>query len=940
MAYETTGIHSDDEWGAIRQRSYDALLHCLAEPAPHFPWWSAVVITAGSKAQSELYQQQIHHRLERGYLPRHVAWHVVSDPEGRHIGSGGATLQALRALERRDPPWWAHNRVLVIHAGGESRRLPEFGLSGKLFGILPARTPWGDNSTVLDETLALSTLWVRRFLSGLVVSSGDVVLTFDATGLDWDRPGVAGAAMLQPVEIGTRHGVYVLDESGRVYSFLQKPTPDQVRAAGGMLPGDKVALDTGLLHFDGALAARLSELASTFAEIPFLDLYRHFTLTLSGEAPCASRELAAVLQGSEFHCSLVEGTFTHVGTTSDFRRLFRGGIVDSILGPGSELGPGSLVIECHTRRPIRVGSGAIVHGLTDGSGLTEVGPDTVVHEVPVRLPDGRRGFVVRTYGVEDDPKTLTWFGRPILEVLPTLALDPEEVWPDIPTSERCLWNARLFPFDGNQLPRLSLATSTDYADRDALTEAHEHRRDANWRASALALARSDTDVRPLLVRAPGFNALMETGRALSAEATNLEGSAASDAASRHFQASLFFDHAGLAEESARARAAAFVSVQKAVAAHVLPSFSEGAHENTATRAPRIRQGHGRAPRVSSVTVVAPARIDFGGGWSDTPPFCLDWGGSVFNMAITMNGAYPIRTVVRSLGEPVVRLFSSEATESVTAENLSNAALGSPFAIHKAALEMLGWVRRGEPILGVEIRTEVNLPVGSGLGTSSILAATVLKALLTLRGDEADAQKLSDLVLALEQFMTTGGGWQDQVGGIYPGAKLIMTGPGPRQRLRVEKVVCPPGFQERFVLYYTGIRRIAKDLLEQVVGRYLAREVEAVQVLHSIKTLAVEMTYAMRESDWNYFGTLLDRHWQLNQKLDPHTTNAPINALLERVRPFILGAKLAGAGGGGFLMLLAKTPGHAHDLGRFLASVDNQGALYEWATAPSGLHVSA
>jgi hypothetical protein len=48
-----------------------------------------------------------------------------------------------------------------------------------------------------------------------------------------------------------------------------------------------------------------------------------------------------------------------------------------------------------------------------------------VHQVPVHLPDGRRGFVVRTYGVEDDPKTPVWFGRPILEVLKTLDLDPE-----------------------------------------------------------------------------------------------------------------------------------------------------------------------------------------------------------------------------------------------------------------------------------------------------------------------------------------------------------------------------------------------------------------------------------------------------------------------------------------------------------------------------------
>jgi fucokinase len=144
-----------------------------------------------------------------------------------------------------------------------------------------------------------------------------------------------------------------------------------------------------------------------------------------------------------------------------------------------------------------------------------------------------------------------------------------------------------------------------------------------------------------------------------------------------------------------------------------------------------------------------------------------------------------------------------------------------------------------------------------------------------------------------------------------------------------------------VLYYTGIRRIAKGLLQQVVGSYLARETETVQVLHSIKTLAMEMAYAMQEGDWEHLGTLLDRHWALNQALDPNTTNAPINALLNAVRPYIHGAKLAGAGGGGFLMLLARSSEAANALREFLAkwSAANGGAVYQWRVATEGLRIA-
>ena len=141
-----------------------------------------------------------------------------------------------------------------------------------------------------------------------------------------------------------------------------------------------------------------------------------------------------------------------------------------------------------------------------------------------------------------------------------------------------------------------------------------------------------------------------------------------------------------------------------------------------------------------------------------------------------------------------------------------------------------------------------------------------------------------------------------------------------------------------VLYNTGIQRVAKDLLRQVVSRYLARETATIQVLHSIKTLAVEMSYAMAEGDWKHLGELLDRHWQLNQVLDPHTTNAPIHAILERARPFIYGAKLAGAGGGGFLMLLARTKEAA---GALRAALSHEaGAVVPYRIAEEGLRVQS
>src|SRR5579859_7237352 len=78
--------------------------------------------------------------------------------------------------------------------------------------------------------------------------------------------------------------------------------------------------------------------------------------------------------------------------------------------------------------------------------------------------------------------------------------------------------------------------------------------------------------------------------------------------------------------------------------------------------------------------------------------------------------------------------------------------------------------------------------------------------------------------------------------------------------------------------------MAKDLLRQVVGRYLARETEALQVLHSIKILALQMAYALRAGEWGRLGALLDRHWELNKALDPHTTNPLIDSISPSTAP--------------------------------------------------------
>ena len=106
------------------------------------PWWDAVVLTASSERQAERYMEEIRTRQHQGTIPE-ALYVAVPDSGDRRIGSGGATLNALRVLGPKLEKGWTETRVLMIHSGGDSRRLPQYSLSGKLFGALPGQNPLG-----------------------------------------------------------------------------------------------------------------------------------------------------------------------------------------------------------------------------------------------------------------------------------------------------------------------------------------------------------------------------------------------------------------------------------------------------------------------------------------------------------------------------------------------------------------------------------------------------------------------------------------------------------------------------------------------------------------------------------------------------------------------------------------------------------------------------
>lgn len=357
---------------------------------------------------------------------------------------------------------------------------------------------------------------------------------------------------------------------------------------------------------------------------------------------------------------------------------------------------------------------------------------------------------------------------------------------------------------------------------------------------------------------------------------------------------------------------------------------------------------------------APARLDLAGGWTDTPPFTLEHGGCVLNAAVELNGQPPIQVHARVVSEPLIRLRSIDTGTELDVRQwdqlLDYASAAGAFSLVKAALVISGFSPRPsessslrETLLrfggGIELTTLAAIPKGSGLGTSSILGAVLLAVIHRLIGRPLSPTELFHAVLRLEQAMTTGGGWQDQIGGSVGGLKLITTMPGLVPEASIRYVPCDVldprtnGGQTR--LYYTGITRLAKNILQQVVGRYLDRDRHAMDTLRQIHGLAPEMAEALARKDVRAFGHLVDRAWQLNKQLDPNSTNEQIERLLDRIRPFIHGAKLLGAGGGGFLLMVCKSSEEAARMQQLLESdpPNPRARFFNFAVSPSGLDLS-
>lgn len=896
----------------------------------------------------------------------------TSDPVDKKLGSGGGTSWLLEACRREEAPqetfekWLKQDKRVLLHAGGQSRRLPAYAPSGKVLTPIPVfRWERGQriDQTLLNMQLPLYENMLRRAPKGLrtLVASGDVYIRTTEPLQDIPEADVVCYGLWGDPVQASHHGVFMMDRKhpGELDFMLQKPSTDQQAL---LMQTHYALMDIGVwLLSDRAIMALMKKSleanagqkdGNTACPMGFYDLYSQFGCALGSHPSLPDDALKGLtvkilpLEGGEFYHfgtgpEMISSSVAIQNLVKDQRYIIQKGIKrqssvftqNALIANRPTMSNRFVWVEnAFLGKGWHLTSRNIVTGIPENDWQVTLADGVCVDMVPI----GENGFALRPYGYTDafrgDIKELSthFLEHPVKEWMEKRGVADEDlgvtndlqaaalfpVTDDLKTAERLLhWFVDENPDKGTtqlwrSLPRLSADGLSVEANLRRLVQARRAMQNKtlpllaeNWQKSVFY----QVNLKDMAQK------FAQNDLALPEELSN-------DAPMMTRIHNAMFRSEALSqknpERSKEEERKAFSLLRDGITANALR--------------------HKCAPRMTTcfdqiVWARSAARIDLAGGWTDTPPYSLLFGGNVVNIAIEMNGQPPLQVYVKPSSEPVVicRSIDLGAMERIeTFEELKQYnRVGSPFSIPKAALclagflpgfgaETYGSLRQQLEAFGcgIEITLLSAIPAGSGLGTSSILAATVLGALSDFCGLGWDKNEICYRTLVLEQLLTTGGGWQDQFGGILHGVKLLQTVSGFDQnattRWMPDSMFTDPELKPCHLLYYTGVTRTAKHILAEIVRGMFLNNTRHLALLGDMKRHAIDMYEALQLNDFERYGRLVRRTWEQNKALDSGTNPEVIEALCSRIDDYCLGYKLPGAGGGGFMYMVAKDPAAA------------------------------
>ena len=832
---------------------------------------------------------------------------ATCDPVGHRLGSGGGTTWLLEEACRAEAAssfdeWLSSEKRILIHAGGQSKRLPSYAVSGKVLMPLPVFR-WERGQKLSQNLLSVQLPLYEKMMAmapeniHTMVVSGDVLIRATQPLQPIPEADVVCYGLWLDASIAKNHGVFVSSRQtpSVLKQMLQKPSVQKLTEIqkdhffltdiGVWLLSDKAV--KLLAKRSSADQGNLSPLTTNPSPLKEYDLYGEFGCALGTDPTKPDGEISDL---SVAIVPLNGGEFYHFGTSKE--------MISSTLRLQNLVNDQREIMHLD-RKPH---PSIFVQNAVTKIGFTEENSDIWIENSYV----GEKWHLTHDHVITGVPEN-DW----------EISLEPGECIDVVPVGESD-YEIRRYKID-------EPLNSNELAERANLRRLFAQRseyRKQNWNALAKNWNHSV------------FYQLDLADAAFEFEKNHIPMPPA-------------------LPEDAPLMTRIHDAMFRGDSEKAFALLREGL-----CSAPTSRQEQKPVLSVADDQIVwgrSPVRIDIAGGWTDTPPYCLMEGGHVINLAIELNGQPPLQTYVRPSKEPriVLRSIDLGAVEVVeTTEQLTDFMhVGSPFSIPKAALVLAGFGRQNlkqelEAFgAGIELTLLSAIPAGSGLGTSSILASTVLGALNDFCGLGWDKNEIGRRTLILEQMLTTGGGWQDQFGGVLGGVKLLQTGKGfhqsPQVRWLPNDLWTQPEYKACHLLYYTGITRTAKSILAEIVRRMFLNHGDELRLLREMKEHTMDMYEAIQQNDFARMGMLVRKTWQQNQQLDNGTNPPAVAALTDLIDDLCLGYKLPGAGGGGYLYMIAKDPEAAVRIKQILGEhrLNKNARFVDMTLSTSGLQIS-
>jgi fucokinase len=967
----------------LSQSYEDALKNHLYKTAvPTEKTWDYVVITASNEKQSLFFKKQIAFRKTKKLIPDQTHYLVLPDPEGKRVGSGGATLNVLATLSQIDPDFLS-KKILLIHSGGDSKRIPQYSSCGKLFSPIPRLLSGQFRSTLFDELLISMSSVSDREENGMLVIPGDTEFIFNPLQIDFDSCDAASLSLKVSAEIGKDHGVFLCDENRFVDKFLHKLPAASLKEKGATDKDGNVFLDTGCIWLSKKVEEQLLSLILENGKLSLqkihqfindkvrLNFYADFVYPMAQKAE--KNEYQAEMPEGDFSnelsvcrnliweklhslktkvIQLEPASYIHFGTMPELLDVMTknissfaafgwqkniltsprtNGFASSLsLIQNSQIGNSSYIEDSVIKNCI-IGQDAIISFCTIENKRI---PDGVMLHT-LKLMNGK--FVTRILGINENPKSTIdgpFLGSSLRKLANQLGISVSELSPAV---NKTIWNSNIYPqcesqsesvdfalflynaakeiidqskkTDFLKLEKTSLETSFNQSDTDYIARIQGELRDQILLEQLIGDLSKKENIPCLIQKYSLLPADKTTKELLSfakkphtdyllASRIYLFISAFLESSNIHYK--------GLDSNSFSDKC--FSSIKEAVE-----------KEHFAVYPMKDKIFH----PLDNTVVKMPLRVNFCGSPSDAAPYCLEYGGTELNAAILLNGKEPIVTSIRRIKENKILFESEDLHKSASIDDIdafkTRSSINDFSLLYRSTIIASGLfnfkkTKSFTELMkqtggGFEITTSVNVPKGSGLGTSSLLIACILKALAQFFQERFSDQQIYSQVFLTEQLMTTGGGWQDQVGGLTPGVKLISTKPGPFQTIHIDYADLSDStkkeLNDRFALIFSGQRRLAKNVLKQEMTKLFQSDQIALESATRVQELCSIMKFELEKGNIDSFGKHITEQFGLVQNLDKGASNSCIDYIFEVCSDLICGKSICGAGGGGFLMVILK-----------------------------------